>query len=284
MQPHHVKVCIVRQFRFFLLVSRLDDMFLIVSIPISFLTLRFVILVVIALQNSPVFSKSQDTFFVAGYTDLFMMDTNDGNEIWNVEGDEGAAVITSSPKVDPQDRWVYVTKADGTVAAYTQLAGEEFWTVTCESLSSDPPCVGDLQGEFSLSGDGLTLYFGDALGNIVALDLDPAVNPGTLAPTMSPTEMGSEAPTSVPSDGPSLSPSFFGQTYSPTPNPTKMPVTDEPTASPVDAQVEADPVATSPPSAESASIDSALSAAVVSVDLSLMQVGTALLCLVAALL
>ena len=223
-------------------------------------------------------SNSEQSFVVAAYTDLFSLGIDDGSQLWSAVGD---VVISSSPKIDPEDRWVYITRADGTVSAYGMSDGSLVWSVSCESLGSNPPCVNDLQGEFSVSGDGLTLYFGDALGNIVALNLDSAINPG---PTSIPTEPGSGWPSAIPSDAPSLTPTFFGQTYSPTQSPTIAPTAEGATPSPSKAPVEMEPVATDAPAPEDTDANGAIADGAGSRGFSLLQVGTVLICLFAALL
>ena len=234
-----------------------------------------------ALQNAPVLSNSEQAFVVAAYTDLFSLGIDDGNQLWSAVGD---VVISASPKVDPEDRWVYITRADGTVSAYGMSDGSLFWSVSCESLGSDPPCMNDLQGEFSVSGDGLTLYFGDALGNIVALNLDPAINPGSMPPTSAPTEQGSGWPSAIPSDAPSLTPTFFGQTYSPTKTPTIAPTQEGATPSPTEAPVEMEPVATDAPEPGDSDANGATADGAGLRGFSLLQVATVFVCAFAALL
>ena len=212
-----------------------------------------------AIPQAPTFAASEDRFFVVSSVPVVSaLATTDGTVLWEVE-DEDGGIFTASPKVSSDDLFVYTTQANGKVASYMQETGTLFWSVDCASLTEDgsaPPCTNELAGEFSVSGDGYFLYFGDASGSIVALDLDSALNPPSLDPTSSPTGTPSYAPTEVPSDAPSLAPTFFGQTRAPTPAPTAA--TPSPTTSPtvkatdapVEAAVETDSPTSTPTAAE----------------------------------
>ena len=84
---------------------------------------------------------------------------------------------------------------NGKVVAHEQVDGSTFWEFDyCDSAPMDVSCTSDVKGEFSLSSNGLVMYYGDLLGNVKALRLGASMSP-TAAPTNFPTRAQTAAPT-----------------------------------------------------------------------------------------
>jgi len=184
----------------------------------------------------PVFSISERYFFVATSTSyLYSINAATGDIEWSVVD---VMPMSNKPVVSPDDKYVYVTRENGAVAAYDLGSGEEFWSLTCQDLQdqtsvsesvsrSTISCVDLVETESSISPSGLVFFYGDKFGNVKALQLGNSIEP-TEAPSGFPTAYPSETPSAVPSDLPSMVPT---ETHQPTSTPTISP---RPTGPPID--------------------------------------------------
>lgn len=94
-------------------------------------------------------------------------------------------------------------------------------------------CENDVKGEFSLSPNGLVLYYGDYFGNVKAIRLGASMTP-TVAPTAFPTKFKTAAPSVNMLDSNSTSLPESNYTVPPTGYPSaQMVSTGVPTMSPI---------------------------------------------------
>ena len=135
------------------------------------------------------------------------------------------APYVASPKVSPNEYYVYVITTNGLVTAHWQASGNLAWSVKCSDfeLTSDDGCVDDVAADFTVSENGLVLFYADRLGNIRALQLGQS-KVGTLSPTEFPTAAPTKSPTGSPSKSPTMEPTI-------TPEPSTT-LSETPSASP----------------------------------------------------
>ena len=111
-------------------------------------------------------------------TELDCLDVATGNVVWK---SNSTSLFTSEPKVSPDDSRVFSLQADGTLQCHAQTNGSAIWSATCTNLNLSP-CVNFVEAEFSISSDGLVVYYGDIAGNIKAIQVGTSKEP-TAAPT-----------------------------------------------------------------------------------------------------
>ena len=130
------------------------------------------------------------------------------------------SVTLGQPVVSYDNKRVYFIEAQGTVAAHDTRTGERLWSIDCKEYLSDDNCQSSIvEGEFSLSANGQWLYFGNRMGQVVALRVgNPPTDPPTPVPTPKPTRRGS-----VPKPMPSVEVETDEPTFNPVPFPTAEP-------------------------------------------------------------
>jgi hypothetical protein len=137
------------------------------------------------IQNAATLSKSQTLLFVTtAATEINGLNATSGNILWKYTS---AAIYTSEPQVSPDDTRVYAMQADGTLDCIGQTSGTSIWAASCASLN--PTCSGSVVSEFSVSSNGLVVYYGDSAGNIQAVQVGYSATP-TIAPTNFPSMAG----------------------------------------------------------------------------------------------
>lgn len=121
----------------------------------------------------------------------------------------------------------FVRQEDGKVMALSQVDGTIKWSIDCMGIVDGPEtaCADVIEAESSISPNGLVFYYGDATGNVKALQLGnsrESTPVPTDFPTGKPTEPPTEPPTLAPSPGPSVSlmPTGVNDTFVPTEVPT----------------------------------------------------------------
>jgi hypothetical protein len=167
------------------------------------------------------------------------INAHSGEKLWQVETDN---TFTSEVKLSPDNQRVYMLCAGGIVESRDSRDGSLLWKFDCSnSEGNNIPCEGNAQAEFSLSPDGLTLYFGDIDGNLRAISIGSSIEPTpqltdfpsrapvTSAPTTAQPSV-SAPPSLWPSATPTLSPTFLGETRPPSSAPSVSPTS--PTAQP----------------------------------------------------
>lgn len=92
----------------------------------------------------------------------------------------------------------------GAVTQHDAETGTTNWRMECASMTINPICQDSVEADFSISDDGLTVYFGDVYGRINAVRFPP---PQTEMPSSAPSESPSAAPSESPSAAPSTVPS-----------------------------------------------------------------------------
>jgi hypothetical protein len=173
--------------------------------------------------------------------------------------------------------------------ALSQEDGTVKWSIDCMGIVDGPEtaCADVIEAESSVSPNGLVFYYGDATGNVKALQLGNSRETTAVPtefPTGKPTEPPTEPPTLGPSPGPSVSmtptgvndtfvptevptfssdsPSMFPTSAPVTPNPTDAPATpSEPTPATPPTDEESEP--TSAPTEGSSSTRAAMASFVV---------------------
>ena len=109
------------------------------------------------------------------------------------------ASIVSEPKLAPDNRRVYSISETGWVECRDVEDGTQYWKFVCNFLTGER-CVPSVLAEFALSPDGTTLYYGDVVGNIRALQVGRPIgisSPLTDYPSEAPLPTMSESPTVV---------------------------------------------------------------------------------------
>lgn len=142
-------------------------------------------------------------YYSGGGSSLAAVSVFDGTVIWEYIS---TGQFTSSPEASPDNSRVYgVTGLDG-IVALTTMNGDEIWNIKCNDLdTSSVPCLSRIQGDFSLSSDGLFLYFGDIGGNVRAIQVGDPGAPSA-APSMMPGAFpGDDRKSRVPTLAPSVS-------------------------------------------------------------------------------
>ena len=131
------------------------------------------------ITNAGTLSTSEAFLFVTtATTELNCLDVSTGSIVWK---SQSTSLFTSEPKVSPDDSRVYSLQADGTLQCLDQASGGVIWSVNCTSLNLST-CVNTAEAEFSISSDGLVVYYGDIDGNIKAIQVGTGLAP-TAAPT-----------------------------------------------------------------------------------------------------
>lgn len=194
------------------------------------------------IMNAATLSIDGTRLFVSSATNTFAsIEAETGTILWEKESDD---VFMTEAKVSPEDNLVYSIQVDGNVQARMQKNGDVFWSTNCTDVGGvcQSPTMRVL-GEFSVSESGLTLYYGDEGGNILALQLGssrfPTIPPSDFPSTAAPSV--SQAPSKAfraPSGSPSLSsapsPSDTSNAPSEADSPTAAPFgfpTEAPTSS-----------------------------------------------------
>lgn len=116
--------------------------------------------------------------------------------VWEVTAN---ASIVSEPKVSPDNRRLYSISETGKVECRDVKDGTQYWFFVCNFLTGDR-CVPSVLAEFALSPDGTTLYYGDVVGNVRALQVGRPIglsSPLTDYPSEAPLPTMSESPTVV---------------------------------------------------------------------------------------
>ena len=131
------------------------------------------------ITNAGTLSTNEAFLFVTtATTELDCLDVATGNVVWK---SNSTSLFTSEPKVSPDDSRVFSLQADGTLQCHAQTNGSAIWSATCTNLNLSP-CVNFVEAEFSISSDGLVVYYGDIAGNIKAIQVGTSKEP-TAAPT-----------------------------------------------------------------------------------------------------
>jgi len=219
-----------------------------------------------AIPYSPVFSGSEESFFVSTTVGtLYSLTTARGETVWSADF---GSPVSAKVKASPDGAFVYYTTESGTVAALDQESGEEAWSITCDDIVEEPgtACADVIEAEASLAASELVLYYSDALGNVKALNLGegvfnttaptpfpttspaPTAEPTSPFPTTQPTVRVTLVPSEYPSDVPSLEPTELpttspgptveGASQAPSGQPTPKP-SDAPTMAPTVSSSEA---------------------------------------------
>ena len=161
--------------------------------------------------------------YVGSATTTFAKISKAGTITWEVPI---GSVTLGQPAVSYDNRRVYFIEAkEGTVAAHDTRTGQRMWSIGCQDYLPDENCQSSIvEGEFSLSSNGQMIYFGNRMGQVVALRVgNPPTEPPTPRPTPKPTRRGS-----VPRPSPSVEVETDEPTSNPVPFPTAEP-TNEPT-------------------------------------------------------
>lgn len=167
-----------------------------------------------AILKAPILSHSGKFLFVAGAGNgLVALEAETGQIAWRAETNGS---ISSNPQVSPDDLRLYFITEGGVLESRDQQNGALYWQFHCDNMISN--CAPNVQAEFSLSPDGMTLYYGDIEGNIRALQLGRPIEPRppltdypTVAPlptiSLSPTTVGyTQPPVRPPAPEPTLAP------------------------------------------------------------------------------
>jgi hypothetical protein len=126
---------------------------------------------------------------------ILALEAETGQIAWQAETNGS---ISSEPQLSPDDLRLYFVTEGGVLESRDQQDGTLYWTFQCDNVTAN--CEPNVQAEFSLSPDGMTLYYGDIDGNIRALQLGGPIDPRpplTDYPTVAPLPTLSVSPTSV---------------------------------------------------------------------------------------
>jgi hypothetical protein len=99
------------------------------------------------------------------------IDTQTGRSLWDLRG---TSSFLAEARVSPDDERVYVIQSvDGRIFCHDQLTGALQWVSSCDQFQED--CSNSVRADFTLSTAGESLYYGDVLGRIIALQVGDLV-------------------------------------------------------------------------------------------------------------
>eukprot|EP00592_Proboscia_alata_P002110 CAMPEP_0194376272 /NCGR_PEP_ID=MMETSP0174-20130528/24701_1 /TAXON_ID=216777 /ORGANISM="Proboscia alata, Strain PI-D3" /LENGTH=745 /DNA_ID=CAMNT_0039156857 /DNA_START=463 /DNA_END=2697 /DNA_ORIENTATION=+ len=181
--------------------------------------------------------------------------------------DRGTSVIRNEARISPDGKRIYTIRHnDGTLTSYDALSGAIQWKFSCRDLESNANslCQSSVEAEFTISDNGIMVYYGDIYGTVTALQvsrhvigtmsptaslvpsLEPSIKPTasympsnksskepssipttSIVPSSNPIDRVSDVPSDIPSRKASLSPSLT-VSESPSLQPTQIPTTHVP--------------------------------------------------------
>jgi hypothetical protein len=140
--------------------------------------------------SSVTLAPGEDSMYVGSATNAFAKISKSGTITWEVPIE---SVSLGQPAVSYDNERVYfIETKEGTVAAHDAWTGQRLWSIGCQEYLSDSNCQSSIvEGEFSISPKGQTIFFGNRMGQVVALRIgNPPTFPPTPSPTFKPTRRG----------------------------------------------------------------------------------------------
>jgi len=141
-------------------------------------------------------SDGRRLYAVGGGVQIMCIDTESGTSLWS-EDDEFTSFVAPPLLAEREGATSVIYSAEytsGNIRQNDATSGARLWTYNCGANSCP-----SIEADFSVSGSGNFLYYGDIFGNIVSLRVGTFVTP---APSVSPTLVPTGKPTLVPTQSP----------------------------------------------------------------------------------
>lgn len=164
----------------------------------------------LAFLNAPVVSSDGNLMYlvVASYN-FFCISAQTRNTMW--EDVSGRSGYTTEPRLfeSGSDNIVYVAETlNGRLRQHNAANGQRNWEFDCSDWTRVSNCQDVIESEFSISGDGNFVYYGDIYGRVISLQVaEFQTNEPTIAPPIVPSDLPSDKLSKIPSGNPSYLPS-----------------------------------------------------------------------------
>mmetsp|Transcript_34521 Transcript_34521/g.75554 ORF Transcript_34521/g.75554 Transcript_34521/m.75554 type:complete len:584 (-) Transcript_34521:49-1800(-) len=161
------------------------------------------------IYSSVALEPGEGNQYVGSATSTFAKISKTGIIPWEVP--IGSVALGQAKVSYDNERVYFIETNEGTVAAHETRLGQRLWSMSCrEYLSGDNCQSHTVEGEFSLSRNGQFLYFGNRVGQVIALQLgDAPTDPPSPAPTPREGALFNPMPTELVTDEPTFSPIPF---------------------------------------------------------------------------